>query len=502
MSWKKISKNNGVRLAALLIVQGLLPAFLLAESQSPPRKEIVFLSLRDVSVLALGNNLDIQIARLDASISQNDLLEAESIFDTILNARASYENDQFKQDSVIFGSKTLTNDYAIGVSKKLPTGTDVSLDFSDQRVATNSAFSTINPGHEAIARISLKQSLGRNFFGLVDRTNIKITKKNIENADWSSLERIENSLADIQKAYWRVVAIMQELENRRDMLSRAEELYDIYKNKIRLGLVETPDLYATGGQVVERQSELMGVISLLHTAKNNLLFLLNQDNREVDIRPTETLGLQPGGLDFYEALKAAIENRRDYKIAKNNVEIKKLNLVMKKNSLWPEIDLQASFGRNGLMPAYKKAWEEVFKQDNPDWSVGITISIPIENREARGQFNKANLEQAKAILELKKRERLILTQINDLVTRVNILAGRVMTKKRVVELEAKKLEAERKRFQYGRSNSDYMVRYQNDLLNARLELNVTLYDYMAAYIDLKVAQNILLDEVWEEGGEA
>ncbi len=128
----------------------------------------------------------------------------------------------------------------------------------------------------------------------------------------------------------------------------------------------------------------------------------------------------------------------------------------------------------------------------------MNVSIPIENRKARGQYNKAKLEKARALVELKKTERVILTEINDLVTRLGIQAGRVLTLKRVASLQEKKLQAELKRFKYGRSSSDLLIRYQEDVLSAKLAHERSLYNYRVSLIDLKLAQNILLSENWEE----
>jgi outer membrane protein TolC len=227
------------------------------------------------------------------------------------------------------------------------------------------------------------------------------------------------------------------------------------------------------------------------------MLLLNTESRGIRINPQDSLRLYGPKVDFYESLKVAIENRKDYKKAKNEIEKKGLSLSIKKNSLWPEIDLEASFARNGLAQKYKDAFQDVFKEDNPEIFVGVTIKVPLENRLAKGQYNKAKLQKARAIVELKKTERSILTEINDLVTRVNIQTGRVLTQRRVLSLQERKLNAEDKRFKFGRSSSDILIRYQEDLLNAKLAYARALFKYNLILIDLSVAQSTLLSDNWE-----
>ncbi len=466
-------------------------------AQDTPGHEVISLSLDEVSRLALENNFDVQLAKFDAYIARNDLLEAVSVFDTILTAKASFKSDQLKKSSTIAGSKALTNDYSLGVSKKLPTGTTIGVEVSDTRSATNSSFAAINPSHEALAKVSVNQALGKNFFGLIDRNKIKITRKDIENSEWTSLERIENSLAGVQKAYWKVVMLTEELEITREEYHRARKLYEIYKNKIRFGLIEDPDLFGSEANMLQRQNNVLNVIDRLNSAKDELLLLLNQDSRNIRIKPEDSLRLERDTVDFYEALRLAVENRKDYKIAKNEVEKNSLSLVTKSNSLWPEIDLEASFARNGLTRQYKEAFQQVYNEDNPELFVGVTIKVPLENNSARGQYNKAKLQKARSLVELKKVERTIASEINELVTKAGILAGRVLTQRRVSDLQEKKLQAEVEKFRFGRSSSDVLIRYQEDVLIAKLAYIQFLYDYRLSLIDLKVAENTLLNDIWE-----
>lgn len=473
----------------------------MSEGETRPKgrasSQTIFLSLEDVSRMALEGSLDVQIAKFDAYAKRNDLLGSVSIYDTLLTAKASYQNTQFKQNSALAGTKSVTNQYSLGISKQLPTGTVVDLDFEDTRDFTNSAYANINPAHEGLAKVALTQPIGKNFFGLVDRNDIKITKLDIENSDYSSLTKIEEALADAQKAYWKVVWLSEQLEIKREMLKKAQDLFDIYRKKRKIGLIEDPDLLAAEANVVMRQNDVLSAVDELNSAKENLLLLLNEDSHNVHVKPLDRLGYREEIIDFYDALSNAIEHRRDYKEAKNRIRMKKLSLVSKKNSLWPEIDLEASFARNGLSREYNEAWKQITKEDNPELFAAVTVTFPLENSKARGEFNKAKIEQAKALVELKKTERLILTKINELVTKVRILSGKVATSQRNARLQERKLNAEELRFKFGRSSSDLMIRYQEDVLNARLGLARSLYDYQFSLIDLKLAQDILLDGYWK-----
>jgi len=495
---RRIALNALAGMAFFLIVSLVSAAGEEGVSLGPWAPEVLVLSLDDVSFMALESSLDVQIARFDAAAKRNDLPAALSIFDTYFTAQASYRSNEFKKSSSLAGSASMDTAYGVGFSKLLPTGTTLSLDLDHTRAFTDSSFASTNPAHEAVASISLKQSLGKNFFGLIDRTNIKITKLDIKNTEWSSLDSIEKALADVQKAYWKLAYLGEEVAIARDMHAKARELLDIYDRKRVFGLIENPEYYGAQANEAKRQNNLLTSVDAVHAARNNLLLLLNQDGRQLRITPRDPITLVSEDVDFDAALTRAIENRRDYKQALNTVKMKKLDLVIKKNSMWPEIDLEASFARNGLNRAHGKAWEGVSQENNTQYSVGLTVQVPLENRKAKADLSTAKIEQAKALLELKVVERKIFTEINNLVMKVKTRIGKVLTRKRVAELETKKLEGEEKRFRLGRSDSDAIIRYQEDVLLARTTHALGLYEYWVSLIDLRVAQGVLLDTYWKE----
>ncbi len=457
----------------------------------------IYVSILDITKLALKNNLDIQIAKFDAYIERNSLLEAESIFDTFFNAQIDYTKNKLDTASVLLGTTSLTNDYSLGITKKNPFGTTLTLNAYNRRIWSNSSFYSLNPNTEANVEISLAQSLVKNFFGFSDRANIKITKINIANSDFSSLDSIEFSLSIVQKAYWEFVFRYKQWQIKKDMLKEAQNLYEIYKRKIKIGLVEKPDLLAAEANVLLRKNDVLNAEMLFKEAKNNLLYLLNITDVDKNILPLDSLDTTTENFNLYEQLKVAINKRRDYKIIKNQISASHLDMVLKRNALWPEVDLNVSFIKNGIDLNYKDAWREVSSESNYSWSVGVKVNFPLERRKEKADYNKAKLNEAKLLLLLKKTERIIFKEINDSITEVNILASRIKTLRNIVELQKRKLSAEETRLRYGRSSSDILIRYQNDVLNSRLLLTEMLFSYRIALVELARKKNTLLSQYWK-----
>ena len=88
-------------------------------------------------------------------------------------------------------------------------------------------------------------------------------------------------------------------------------------------------------------------------------------------------------------------------------------------------------------------------------------------------------------------------EINNKVKNINTLKTQIYIFSNIVNLEKDKLKQELKDFKLGRSNSDILIRYEEDLLKARLNLAQSFYNYRTSLLDLKLYQSTLLDQYWE-----
>ncbi|MBL7170648.1 MAG: TolC family protein [Candidatus Omnitrophica bacterium] len=466
------------------------PNLTLAQEGKEP---VIYLSMEDCVKKAACNNLDIRIARFDAMIKKTDLDYSKSIFDTILELDANYEADERMTSSTIAGTRGVTSNYDLGVSKKFPFGTDVELDFTNERDWNDSAFATINPAWDSGIRLTLTQPLAKNRVGLIDRGEIEITELDILNMDSSVLDRIEEAMASVQKSYWALVLAYKRLAIRKDMLEKAEGLFKLNKEKLKTGLVEETDLLASRANLEQRRADLLVSENEVETAINDLKLKLG-DITINRIVPTQELLLDERELAVTPSMNRAIKYRRDYQRAKNDIKAKNIKTKIESNSRWPEIDLEGSFAINGVDKEFANALDRMSETNNR-YYWGIKFTFPFENREAGSQYKKATFEKAKALVNLHRIERIIFTEIDEHVRNCNLNRNRVRKYLEVERLQGLKLEEEEKKFQYGRSDSDTVIRFQQHLFDARMQKLNALIDYKSSIIDLERAENSLLEEM-------
>ena len=457
------------------------------------------LSIEEASRLALLNNFDIQLARYDAKISKTKKDESKSIYDIILTIGAAYNKDKSASSSTLAAGKTINNDYEVGLSKKLPTGTTISVDQTNNRQWTESSAVTMNPAHDSSLGFTVSQDLGKNFFGIQDRGDVKITQIDIQNLEYISLDKIEQSLAAVQVVYWDLALAIDLVNIEKDMLLQAERLYLINREKLSDGLVEQPDFLASQANYKQRISDVSVSENTVQTRMNALKLGLNLTQDMSDIVPFNHLDLNIQEAKVEASLINAFDHRRDYKQALNDVRMRNIALSMKKNNAWPEINLKASLARNGLGDKFKDSINNITEENHPDFSAFLNITIPLENRSAKSQLKKAELQKAQALIGLKRMEKTILIDVVDQVRLCKTLGEKAKHQEEIAGLQAQKLKEQEKIFSYGRSDVDTIVRYQNDALAAQKQAVHALFDYKVALINLNVKQGVLLQQYWQEG---
>lgn len=454
-------------------------------------EEELSLSLEQCIQFAITNSYEVKLARLDFLIAQTDQLDAESIYDAMLEAEISYEKDKRQGSSSLSPSLTRTNTYSTKTTKTLPSGTELTFSLSDTRLWNDSSFVTVNPSHTAEAELEARQPIGKNIFGYIDRRDIAKTVLTIQNADLDTKEKIEALLAKIDKAYWEWAQAKKSLAIYRDLLERANELHLANTRNYDTGLIEKGDFLASQANVLIREKELLSAQNSYRRAEEKVKLLINLDAEE-QIHPKDDLEYRAIDFLLEDCLVQAFKTRRDYLKAKRDIDIKNIVLETKANARWPEIDLVASLAANGVDSGFGRALNNITTDDNTDYYAGIEITIPFENRKAKAAFNKAQHNKEKAILSLKSIERAIVTEVGDAFRDYNTHNTSLDKLQEAMRLELEKLKEEEKRFQAARSSTKRLIDYQQDYLYAQLALASGLLDLEKARVNLEKALNIIL----------
>lgn len=460
-------------------------------------KKALILNAANVKNFALSKNLAVQIASVDQEIGEQDLPAAKSIYDTTINARASYLNNKNRRVSTVFGTRNTTTEYDLEILQKTPLGTEVSAGFLNQRDTSNSIFATVNPAYESAIEFNLRQPIAKNAFGFVDRKQIQRVKKQLEALDYFTRSTVESAVYRSLINYWTFYFHFHNVAFERETVVQAQELYRTNQKKKDIGLIEESDLYAFASNSNIRENSWL-------KAKDSLSAATELLRKELSISPSERL--LPGkqnisarnvNLAYQEVLMNALAHRPDYLALKKDLEAAHLDVAVKKNSRWPQIDVVASLNLNGIdldtvNPSYGDSVKDIGK-GNPAWKVGMEFSFPLFNRLQRSEYRKSEFQRARKILEIKDKEQEIVRQVKETLKKIKTGRARLNATRKAKANEFQKLKGERVKYEQGRSDSDTLIRFQNDYIAAKQLSLQAQFDYQIALLDLAFIQGNILE---------
>ena len=122
-----------------------------------------------------------------------------------------------------------------------------------------------------------------------------------------------------------------------------------------------------------------------------------------------------------------------------------------------------------------------------NWTVGLTLSVPVSNIVGRANYALAKLQLDQSLVRLKNQEQQIYLEVSDAVRSVETGAKSVEAYRIARELAEKRLEAETMKLNVGLTTNYFVLQYQEGLANARSMEIKALVDYNLSQARLEKA---------------
>ncbi|MBX7147457.1 TolC family protein [bacterium] len=452
------------------------------------RAEIITLNSQKVKEIALVQNLNIQQAILDQKKNTFELERAKSIYDTTLQAHYQYYRDNSDRTISVFGTQTRTTDFGADILQQTPWGMGLTASYKNIKESSNSPFVTLNPLYNSTVSATASQSLLKNSFGYQTRKNITAVKKQVESFDLATQAKIDALLFEVLAHYYNLYWAYKNLAYEKEALDLAKSLYKANINKKELGIIENSDLSGFNANANAREAAYL-------EAKNIYTAALETLRYDLSLSPNDTLKLADEKNIFAlpsqnEALTQAMTHRSDYLALKKELEAHKIILSIKRNALWPQLDVNASLALNGVDSSYSNANNKI-DNVNEAWGVGTNFKIPLQNRFSRAEASMAKMDKTKKVFEVKNKEQEIYKNVTESLTRYKNRMARLKAAKAATQNYSATFTGEKEKFEQGRSSSDTLIRTQNDLTNyKKQELNAKM-DLMLSQTELLFVQGKL-----------
>jgi HAE1 family hydrophobic/amphiphilic exporter-1 len=317
------------------------------------------LSLNDAIKRALENNNDIEIARDDVRFAETQLRSLEGIFQPIFSITPQIDKRITPQQSSLGGSgrsgTTTNTTYSLSPSlnKQFSLGGgNYSLSFANSHTNTSSNFSIINPYYSSNLSLTFTQPLLRNRSIDINRRQIRIQKKRLEQSDADFRLRTIDVISRVQQAYWELVFALRDQQNQLANLNLSRENLRRVEAQIAVGTQAPLARAEVQTELANRESALLVSVQNVSIAENNLKQLIVKDSSapewSAQVTPTDTPKFDAAPVNLNEALKEARENRPELRRLRLQNDINNIDIQYFKNQTRPQIDIQSTLATTGL----------------------------------------------------------------------------------------------------------------------------------------------------------
>ncbi|HYL86289.1 MAG TPA: TolC family protein [Candidatus Angelobacter sp.] len=413
--------------------------------------------------------------------------------------------------SIVSHSATYNTQY----SQYFPTGTGMTVTYDNTRSSSSPSANFFTPSVQSSLFVSFSQNLlsGRGL--TVNRRNIIIANNNRKIADLAFAQQAITTTTNTVTAYWELVYARENVKVEQQAVAVSEKLFNDNKKQLEIGTMAPLDVTRAEAQLAtDRQNLIVAQTVQLQDEQilRNAITRNPLDPRivNVEIVPTDqpTPPAQVEAPSFEEALREAFAKRPDLLEQEYNLKNAAIDVHATHNALLPTATLNAQYGTVGLagnskqiltsqtllgtqlvdatgtpvnvfvpitVPVTTKttsagfgdAMSSVFHNNNPDYGVQMSITIPIRNRSLQADNQRSMLVQRQLETQMQQLKNAALLDVRNTYIALEQDRARVEAAAKARELQKETFEAEQKKYQLGASTVYQVILTQRDYVAAQ-----------------------------------
>jgi outer membrane protein len=408
-------------------------------------------------------------------------------------------------------------------------GTALSVGFNNNHLTTNNTTSLLTPEISSNFQFRVTQNLLQGFGSSPNLRFIHIARNNREISDVAFRLQIITTVDQIEDMYWDLVYAYENVRVQRESLTYAQKALSDSQQQAKVGTV--PPI-----QVVSAQSTVSTDQQNLILAENNLqleqLLMKNALSRsiedpslaEADVIPTSTMQLpqQEEVNPTQDLINQALNHRAELVESRIDLNSRDLSARAVRNALLPTLQAYAYYGGSGvggnLNPAcnisgtscfspatapppfvnggpvgYGSTLNQLVNSTAPDKGVGLSLSIPLRNREAQANQVRAELEYRQAEVRLHQLENQVRIEVRNAQFDVKQNRAAVEAAQYAVDFARQTFDADQQKLKVGLTTQTVILQDASTLTTSESNLVSAKAAYEKSRIELDRSTGLLLD---------
>jgi outer membrane protein TolC len=521
------------------------------------------LTLDDAIVLALENNLDIEVARYELPKAQTDFLRAkgggatrgvagayqsQATFGGSLGAGLGsggggggggaggtlgggigYVGSAGCCDPYAYASYGWSNAitplgytvvsgvavetthvaaFAAGYSQGFLTGTSLSVSESTYRLSSNATTSLFNPEFASGLSVGFSQNLLNGFGRRANAVFIRQARNNLKLEESVFRQAVIKDVAEVMTTYYDLLADQESIRVAQEGLAYAQKLLESNQAELKIGAVAQYDVLRSQEEVADQRQALLVAGNTFsqdaQSMKANISKSFNEELATVDIAPSDRLP-EPHPDDvptLAEALREAASHRPEIEQADINLHNQDLLIANKRNALLPSVQVFASYSWSGIGGSLQPTFTNILQNDYPMLSYGVTVGLPIRNRVAQADAARALLEQRQLQMKLQDTKNQAVWDVSKAVSAVEQARSTLDATLKLAAVSRQVLDMQQQKFTLASATVEDVITAQRNLATAEGNVVKDRAAYAKALIQYEQATGTLLGKNHIELSEA
>jgi outer membrane protein TolC len=271
------------------------------------------------------------------------------------------------------------------------------------------------------------------------------------------------------RAYWRWVAAGEEIRVFEELLEIAEARQIGLTREVSEGARARIALTENEQNLLARRSLLEDAKRNLRVAANSLGFYLRGSDGAMIVPTREMLpdrdqmrGIAPVDQLLTQPISEVIQNRPELQTFRLALERAANRVDLRRNDLKPRLDATAELSTGFGDPASPTG-------DTTGAAVGVTFSVPLQRREARGRLQRAEAELRETELRQRRIADQLTTEVRNIIDNLTAALEVADLAEAEVKQANQMVQAERTRFRLGAGDFFFVNRREEAAADAQIK---------------------------------
>ena len=436
-----------------------------------------------------------------------------------IDSRVIPVNNPFISGTGVAGISALsahTSTFNTQYSQGFSPGTSVFVSWNNTRSSSTSPALLFNPSVETSINIGFQQQLLNGFGKSINKRQIYISKNNRKIADLAFSLQAITTVTNTINAYWELVYARENVNVQQQAVTVSEKLYNDNKKQLEIGTMAPLDVTRAESELATNRQNLIVAQTAQLQQQQALKNFISKDPLSPNLvrveivpsdKPNTPTGVEPAS--FEEAVSEAFQKRPDlqeqvYNLKNSNIEVKAT-----RNALLPIATLTAQYGSTGLSgnsgvpgtastvagaqivdangnpiaglfepltitptvsadrKGFTDASSQIFHNNFPSYTVQLGVTVPIRNRIAQADYQRATLTQRQMQAQIQQLKNSAILDVQNTYVALVQDRARVEAASKARELQQQTFDAEEKKYKLGASTVYQVILTQRDLITAR-----------------------------------